>query len=132
VRVLRWNADPKTGGTLQIPTPEELETGQFYRDIHEYREHRALGTPREFVQRSGKLDRGVMRLAAPAFGAAQRPGLGTLLSFSSRTAASVEPRSLAFSYQSLAILMSAISAIAGTEAVVAPTCAFCCWRIVGS
>jgi hypothetical protein len=47
-----------------------------------------------------------MRLAALAFGEAQRPELGTLLSFSSRTAASVEPRSPAFSYQSLAILMS--------------------------
>jgi hypothetical protein len=27
VRLLRWNADPKTGGTLQVPTSEELETG---------------------------------------------------------------------------------------------------------
>ena len=42
VRVLRWNADPKTGGTLQVPTPEELETGQFYADIHEYREAHGL------------------------------------------------------------------------------------------
>jgi hypothetical protein len=43
VRVLRWNADPKTGGTLQVPTPEELETGQFYADINEFREAHGLG-----------------------------------------------------------------------------------------
>jgi hypothetical protein len=42
VRVLRWNADPKTGGTLQVPTPGELETGQFYADINEYREAHGL------------------------------------------------------------------------------------------
>ena len=45
VRVLRWNSDPNTGGTLQIPTPAELETGQFYMDIREYREAHALGDP---------------------------------------------------------------------------------------
>ena len=43
VRVLRWNADPNTGGTLQIPTPAELETGQFYKDIREFREAHGLG-----------------------------------------------------------------------------------------
>lgn len=37
VRVVRFNADPSTGGTLSIPTQEELQTGKFYKDIHEYR-----------------------------------------------------------------------------------------------
>jgi len=43
VRVLRWSADPNTGGTMSIPTEEELQTGQFYKDIHEYREAHGLG-----------------------------------------------------------------------------------------
>ena len=42
VRVLRWNADPNTGGTMSIPTEEELQTGQFYKDVHEYREAHGL------------------------------------------------------------------------------------------
>jgi hypothetical protein len=45
----------------------------------------------------------------------QRGWLSWPAKLSSRLAASVEPRSLAFSYQSLAILMSAISAMAGTD-----------------
>jgi len=42
VRVLRWNADPHTGGTISIPTEEELQSGHFYKDIHEYREAHGL------------------------------------------------------------------------------------------
>jgi hypothetical protein len=42
VRVARFNADPRTGGTLSIPTEEELQTGKFYKDIHEYRKAHGL------------------------------------------------------------------------------------------
>jgi hypothetical protein len=42
VRVVRWNADPNTGGTLGIPTEEELQTGKFYKDIDEYRKAHGL------------------------------------------------------------------------------------------
>ena len=43
VRVVRFNADPRTGGTLSTPTEEELQTGKFYKDIHEYRQAHGLG-----------------------------------------------------------------------------------------
>ena len=36
VRVLRWNA-AMTGGTLAVPTADELEHGVFYANIDEYR-----------------------------------------------------------------------------------------------
>jgi len=36
VRVLHWNAD-KSGGTLAVPTADELEHGVFYANIDEYR-----------------------------------------------------------------------------------------------
>jgi hypothetical protein len=35
-RVVRWNAD-KRGGTLAIPTADELERGVFYANIDDYR-----------------------------------------------------------------------------------------------
>jgi len=43
VRVVRFNADPRTGGTLSTPTEEELQTGKFYKDIHEYRQAHGFG-----------------------------------------------------------------------------------------
>src|SRR5262249_25525827 len=43
VRVLRWNADPNTGGTMSIPTEEELQTGQFFKDVREFRKAHGLG-----------------------------------------------------------------------------------------
>jgi hypothetical protein len=36
IRVVRWNAD-KSGGTLAVPTADELERGVFYANIEEYR-----------------------------------------------------------------------------------------------
>jgi hypothetical protein len=36
VRVVRWNA-ARTGGTLAVPTPDELERGVFYANIDECR-----------------------------------------------------------------------------------------------
>jgi len=36
VRVLRWNAD-KSGGTLAVPTADELEHGVFYANVDEFR-----------------------------------------------------------------------------------------------
>jgi hypothetical protein len=36
------DADPNTGGTLGIPTEEELQTGKFYKDIDEYRKAHGL------------------------------------------------------------------------------------------
>jgi hypothetical protein len=36
VRVVRWNAD-KSGGTLAVPTADELAAGHFYANIEEYR-----------------------------------------------------------------------------------------------
>src|SRR5262249_29885783 len=43
IRVARFNADPRTGGTLGVPTEEELQTGKFYKNIREYREAHGLG-----------------------------------------------------------------------------------------
>src|SRR5262249_9491982 len=36
VRVLRWNA-ARTGGTLAVPTADELERGVFYANVDEFR-----------------------------------------------------------------------------------------------
>jgi hypothetical protein len=36
VRVVHWNA-ARTGGTLAVPTADELERGVFYANIDEYR-----------------------------------------------------------------------------------------------
>jgi hypothetical protein len=36
IRVVRWNAD-KSGGTLAVPTADELERGVYYTSIDEYR-----------------------------------------------------------------------------------------------
>ena len=43
IRVARFNTDPRTGGTLGVPTEEELQTGKFYKDIREFREAHGLG-----------------------------------------------------------------------------------------
>src|SRR5262249_1460485 len=42
-RGLRWDAEPNTDGTLQNPTPAEMETGQFYKEIPGFREAHGLG-----------------------------------------------------------------------------------------